>query len=78
MQVLKHALLKEACINWFILKVEVPSVAIVGNAVTLQPIANPLELPTPSLVLAFTLALAGLLINQKVLPQHPRLLPYVP
>jgi hypothetical protein len=70
------ALCKEVCIDWFIPKVEVPSVAIIENAVALQPITKPLELSSPSLALAFTLV-AGLLVDQKVLCKHPRLLPYV-
>jgi hypothetical protein len=64
-------------IDGLVAEVKVPSVTIVGNAIPLNPIAKPLELPTTSLVLALSLHLAGLLVNQKPLPQTPCLLPDV-
>ena len=89
MQVLKHvnqpavhgatALCEEVRIDWLVPKIKILSVAIVGNAVTLQPIANALELAAVSLVLVLALALTigGLLVDGEVLRQHPCLHPDV-
>jgi hypothetical protein len=64
-------------IDGLVAEVEVPSVTIVGNAIPLNPIAKPLELPATSLVLALSLHLAGLFVDRKPLRQTPRLLPDV-
>ena len=62
-------LCKEIFVNGLIAEVEVPSVAIIGNAVALKPITQPLKLSTVSLILTLTLHLCGLLVHQEVLSQ---------
>jgi hypothetical protein len=71
------ALCEEVHINWLIAEIKIPSVAIVGDAVSRQPIADALELAAASLVLALALTLGGLLINGEALSQHLCLLPGV-
>ena len=71
------ALCEEIRVNWLIAEVNIPRISIIHNAIPLHSITNALEFPTASLELALTLALGGLLVNQKALPQNPRLLPNV-
>ena len=59
-------------------EVEMPGLAVINNAVALNPITQPLKLSTASLLLTLTLHLCGLLICREVLSQTPCLLPDVP
>ncbi len=58
-------------------EVEMPSLAVIDNAVALNPITQPLKLSTTILILTLTLHLRGLLICQELLSQTPCLLPDV-
>jgi hypothetical protein len=70
-------LCKEIFVNGLVAEVEVPGVAIIGNAVALNPITQLLKLSTTSLIITLTLHLCGPLILQEVLSQTPCLLPDV-
>jgi hypothetical protein len=75
-QILKHveqlavhgkiSLRKELWINGLILKVKIPRVTVLGNAITLYPISLPLKLAAACLVLRLPLHLTQLLVNQVV------------
>ncbi len=72
-QILKHveqsavhgttSLHKELLINGLILKVKIPPVTIVGNAIAQYPISQPFKLAAACLVLRLPLHLTQLLFN---------------
>jgi hypothetical protein len=71
------SLRKELLIDGHHFKVKIPCVTIVGDAIALYPISQPLELDATCLVLRLPLHLTRLLVNQEVFCQLPRLLPDV-
>jgi hypothetical protein len=71
------SLLKELWIDGLILKVKIPRVTVVGDAIALYPISRPLKLAAACLVLRHPLHHTQLLVNQEVFCQLPRLLPDV-
>ena len=70
------ALCEEVRIDQLIPEIKIPCVFVAGNAVALQSITKPLEAPTLYSHLPWHLVVCSLI--EKVLPQHPHLLPYVP
>ena len=72
------ALCKEVFVDGLGAEVEVPGVPVIGDAVPLNAITQPLKLTTTSLVLRLPLHLSRLLVHREVLSQQPRLLPNVP
>ena len=70
-----HAFINPLAIHGLISEVEVVGVAIIGNAISLDAIANPLELFIMSLVLVLPLHLASLFINGGFLGKNPSFLP---
>jgi hypothetical protein len=69
---------KEVFVDGLVPEVKVPGEPVIGNAVPLNAITQPLEHATTSHVFAFTLHLSSLLVHREVLSQQPRLLPDVP
>ena len=70
----KISLRKELLIDGLILKVKLPRVTVVGNAIALYPISQPLKLAAACLVLLLPLHLSRLLVNREVFCQLPCLL----
>ena len=62
-------------IDRLIAKVKVICKTIIRNAISLDAIPNPFELPTPSFILALTLHIASLLVDGKVIQQNTSFLP---
>ena len=70
-----HAFIDPLAIHGLIPEVEVMGVAVIGNAISLDAIVDPLKLSTTSIVLALPLHLASLLIDGEILGENPRFLP---
>ena len=70
-----HAFIDPLAIHGLIPEVEVVGVAVIGNAISLDAIADPLKLATTSLILALPLHLASLLIKGEILGENPSFLP---
>ncbi len=68
---------EEGGVRGLVAEIEVPRLAIIGNGIRLYPVPQPLELPTSGLIFRLPLHLAGLLVIQETLSQHPCLLPDV-
>ena len=58
-----HAHIQPLLIHRFVAEIKIICVPILCHVVSLNPIPNPIELPTSSLVLALPLHLARLLID---------------
>jgi hypothetical protein len=73
-----ESLRKEVRVGGLVPKIEIPRVPVIGQAVALQPIPQPLELSTSDLVLRLPLHFAGLLVGLVVIQDGSLLMCYFP